>query len=120
MMPAKPTTIAEYAAPFPPDIRDRIDAICALVREVAPDAVDTISYSIPAFKLNGKVIVYFAVWKNHVGLYNPPKGDAQFDAMSAPYRAAKGTLQFPLSEQLPIEVIRRHLELSARQVRGVA
>jgi uncharacterized protein YdhG (YjbR/CyaY superfamily) len=75
------------------------------IRAAAPDAEETISYHIPAFTMNGKSLVHFAGWKQHISIYPVPSGDAAFQRRIAAYRAGKGTLQFPLQRPIPFDVI---------------
>lgn len=83
------------------------EQVRTLVRNVVPDATEAIKYDMPAFQLNGRSFVYFAVWKKHVGLYPIYRGDFEFEELVAPYRAKKDTLQFALDTPLPVELIKR-------------
>jgi uncharacterized protein YdhG (YjbR/CyaY superfamily) len=100
------TTIDDYIIFQPPHARAVLESLRGAIREAAPDAVEAISYNIPAFKLNGKDVVSFAGWKQYVSLYPVPTGDAAFQARIAPYRAGKGTLRFPLREPIPLDLVR--------------
>lgn len=100
-----PATIDAYIARFPPEVRERLEAIGDTIRSLAPDAAETISYQIPTFRLAGTYLLYFAGWKQHVSLYPIPSGAPDYEAAIAPYRKAKGTLQFKHAEPLPLEVI---------------
>ncbi|WP_052731666.1 iron chaperone [Devosia geojensis] len=75
------------------------------VLTLAPDAQGTISYQIPTFRLAGTYLLYFAGWKQYVSVYPVPSGPADYEAAVAPYRKAKGTLQFKHAEPLPLDVI---------------
>ncbi|MEO8588605.1 MAG: DUF1801 domain-containing protein [Flavobacteriales bacterium] len=105
MMRNKPTDIDAYIAEFTPTTRSLLEQIRATIRKASPAAVETISYAIPCFKLNGTFLVYFAGYKEHVGVYPLPKGDAKLQKAMAPYIAGKGTLRFPLDEKLPLTLI---------------
>jgi uncharacterized protein YdhG (YjbR/CyaY superfamily) len=107
----KPASIAEYTARFPPETQAMIDVILGAIRAASPGADETISYGMPTFKQDGRVLAYFAVWKDHVGFYDRPKGDAGFDRDAAPYLNEKDTLRFPLSQPMPLDLIRRFVEL---------
>lgn len=100
-----PATIDAYIARFPPEVRERLEAIRGTIRGLAPEAVETISYQIPTFRLAGTYLLYFAGWKQHVSLYPIPSGPPDYAAAIAPYRKAKGTLQFKHAEPLPLDVI---------------
>ena len=79
------------------------------------EAAETISYQIATFTLNGSAFVYFAGWKHHVAVYPIPSGDEAFERELAPYRAAKGTLKFPLKQPIPFDLIERVAALLAAQ-----
>ncbi len=104
-MPA--ADIDAYIAGFPVDIQQRLEQIRSLILEIAPDAVESISYAMPTFKLNGRVLVYFAAFKKHIGLYPAPIALEQFKAELEPYKASKGAVQFLHGEALPLETIAR-------------
>ena len=98
------TTVAEYIAQFPPEVRDRLQRLRAVILSAAPDAQEGIAYRMPAYKLHGPLI-YFAAFAQHIGLY--PAGADLTDALptTAAYRTGKGTLQFPHDQPLPLELI---------------
>ena len=95
-----------YIATFAPDTQAVLQKIRQTVKAVAPDAEETISYRIPAFKLNG-MLVYFAAFKKHIGLYPPVRGDDSLMQAVKPYAGPKGNLQFPLKKPIPYALIRR-------------
>jgi uncharacterized protein YdhG (YjbR/CyaY superfamily) len=109
-----PKTIDDYIAKFPPDVQAILERIRRTVRRAAPNAKETISYQIPAFAQNG-IVVYFAAFKNHIGLYPPVKGDARLAKATAPYAQAKGNLRFPLDRPIPYELITRIVKLRVKQ-----
>jgi uncharacterized protein YdhG (YjbR/CyaY superfamily) len=88
-------------------VRRILKKIRATVRKAAPDAEETISYRMPAFKQKKKVLIYFAAFKNHIGIFPPVKGDARLQKAVAPYAGPKGNLKFPLDEPVPYELIER-------------
>jgi uncharacterized protein YdhG (YjbR/CyaY superfamily) len=103
----KPTgfkTIDEYIATFPPNIQAILQQIRATIHKAAPDAEETISYQMPAFKQNG-VLVYFAAFKNHIGFFPTAQGIEAFKDKLAAYKTSKGTIQFPLDRPLPLDLI---------------
>src|SRR5262249_41015626 len=79
-----------------------------------PDAEETISYQMPAFRQHG-ILVYFAAWKEHIGLYPPISGDASIEKAVARYAGPKGNLQFPLDEPMPVALIERIVKLRVKQ-----
>ena len=104
----------EYISAFPPGVRAVLQKIRKVVRKAAPGAQETISYRIPTFKLNG-VLVYFAAFKNHIGLYPPISGDARLEKAVARYAGEKGNLRFPFDEPIPYDLIERITKLRVRQ-----
>jgi uncharacterized protein YdhG (YjbR/CyaY superfamily) len=109
-----PATIDEYISGFSPEVQIVLQKIRQVVQLAAPEAEEAISYRIPAFRQNG-VLVYFAAFKSHIGLYPPVKGDAQFERAVAPYAGEKGNLRFPLNRSIPFDLIERVTRLRLRQ-----
>ena len=100
-------SIDEYIAASSDRVRPILRKIRSIVRKAAPEAVETISYGIPTFKLGGKTLVHFAAFKNHIGLYPPVKGDAKIEKAAKPYAGEKGNLKFPFDEPIPYDLIER-------------
>jgi uncharacterized protein YdhG (YjbR/CyaY superfamily) len=109
-----PKTIDEYIAASPSDVRPILQEIRSTIRSAAPDAEETISYRIPAFTQDG-MLVYFAAFKNHIGLYPPIKTDAALAKAIAKYAGEKGNLRFPLDEPIPYALIKRIVTLRVKQ-----
>lgn len=101
----KYTTIDAYIASQDDAVREKLNTIRALIQELAPDAVEAISYGIPTFRLNGNLI-HFAGYKGHIGLYPGAACIEQFTNLFGSYVYSKGTVQFPINEPLPLELIR--------------
>jgi len=101
-----PRTIDDYIATFAPDTQVILQKIRQTVKAAAPDAEETISYRMPAFKLDG-MLVYFAAFKKHIGLYPPVRGDDSLMRAVARYAGPKGNLQFPFEKPIPYALIRR-------------
>jgi uncharacterized protein YdhG (YjbR/CyaY superfamily) len=110
----KARNIDEYIASCSPDVRAILENIRRTIRNAAPGAQEAISYRIPAFKLNG-VLVYFAAFKKHIGLYPPVRGDAKLAKAISPYAGEKGNLQFPLNRPIPYGLIARIVKLRVKQ-----
>lgn len=100
----KPTNINEYIATFPEETQKLLEELRFIIKEAAPDAEEGISYQMPAFRLNG-ILVYFAAYKNHIGFYPTGTGIAKFKDEIKAYKNSKGTVQFPLNNPLPIDLI---------------
>jgi uncharacterized protein YdhG (YjbR/CyaY superfamily) len=104
----------QYISKFAPNVQKILKKIRATIRKAAPDATEKISYQMPAFKLNG-ILIYFAAWKHHIGLYPPITGDKILEKAIAPYAGEKGNLQFPLDQPIPYELIASIVELRVKQ-----
>jgi uncharacterized protein YdhG (YjbR/CyaY superfamily) len=98
------TSIDDYIAGHPPEVRARLSALRATIRRLAPAAEERISYRMPTFYLGGN-LVHFAAFDRHVGFYPGPSGIAAFRDALAGYRSAKGSVQFPHSAPLPLELV---------------
>ena len=103
-------SIDEYIAESPPQIQQVLEELRELVRTTAPGAVETISYAIPTFDLNGRHLVHFGAYARHVGFYPGTGGIAAFEEELGAYKSAKGSVQFPLGQPLPTDLIRRMVE----------
>ena len=101
--PKKAKDIDGYISQFPPDVQAILQSVRTTISSAAPEAKETISYLMPAFKLHG-MLVYFAAWEKHIGLYPPISGDKTLEKAVARYAGPKGNLQFPLDE--PIAYLR--------------
>ncbi len=104
--PTNPGTVDAYIAGFAVDVQAILKSVRQTIREAAPQAEETISYRMPAYKLNG-MLVYFAAFKKHIGLFPPVRGDADLMREVQPYAGEKGNLRFPLDQPIPYELIRR-------------
>jgi uncharacterized protein YdhG (YjbR/CyaY superfamily) len=111
---ATPKNIDEYIASFSPEVQAILKKIRLTIRDAAPGAQETISYKIPAFRLN-RILVYFAAFKNHIGLYPPVRGDAKLVNAASAYAGEKGNLQFPLDQPIPYGLIERIVKFRVKQ-----
>jgi uncharacterized protein YdhG (YjbR/CyaY superfamily) len=98
--------IDAYIAAFPENVQLILQQIRETIRQAAPDAQETISYAIPTFTFHG-VLIYFAAYKNHIGLYATPQGNIAFAAELSSYKQGKGSVQFPINEPIPYNLIAR-------------
>jgi uncharacterized protein YdhG (YjbR/CyaY superfamily) len=110
----KPKDIDSYIAQFPTNVQAILKSIRKTIRSAAPEASEVISYQMPAFKGHG-ILVYFAAWKEHIGLYPPIAGDPAIEKAVASYAGPKGNLQFPLDEPIPYRLIERIVKLRVKQ-----
>ena len=100
-----PITIDEYIAGFPVDIQLILDQVRSTIKQAAPDAEESIGYGMPAYKTHGRPLVYFAAFKNHIGFYATPTGHAEFAKELSKYKQGKGSVQFPIDQPMPLELI---------------
>ena len=105
-----PKDIDEYIEGFPKDVQEILEKIRRTIREAAPDAEEAIKYQMPTFVLNGN-LVHFAAFKNHIGFYPAPRAIEEFKDELSVYKGAKGSVQFPLGEPVPFDLIRRIVKL---------
>ncbi|MGE0598252.1 MAG: iron chaperone [Dehalococcoidia bacterium] len=110
-------TVDEYISAFPTEVRERLEVVRALVREVAPAATETISYGMPTFKEHGATLVHFAAFQNHIGLYGASRAAEVFADEIGKNKTTKGSIQFPSNEPLPLELIRKIVEFRVREAR---
>ncbi len=110
----KYSTVDEYIENFPKDTQDILKKFRKLIKKAAPRAVESISYGIPAFKMNGRPLIYFAGYANHVSFYPIPPGPSAFTKKIKPYIKGKGTLQFqlkdPICYDLAEEIVKYSIE----------
>ncbi len=118
-MPPAPQTIDAYIAQFPPNVREILEKIRAVIHEAAPEAEETISYRMPAFR-QGVVLLYFAAFKEHIGIYPPVEGDERLMKVLAPFRGPKGNLKFPLARAIPYALIRRVVKARLKAIEQAA
>jgi len=110
----KPRTIDEYIAGFPPSVQEILEKLRKTIRKAAPNAEETISYQIPALTLEGS-LVYFAAFKNHIGLYPRPTAIKKFKRELSPYEGAKGTVRFPLDKPIPLAMISKIVKFRVKE-----
>jgi len=97
--------VDSYIKSFPENVQILLKQIRSIIKENAPEATESFAYQMPAYKTNGKPLVYFAGFKNHIGFYATPTGHAEFAKALSIYKQGKGSVQFPLDKPLPITLI---------------
>src|SRR5271166_856636 len=112
--PKKAEDIDGYISQFPADVQAILQKVRSTISCAAPEAKETISYMMPAFKLHG-ILVYFAAWEKHIGMYPPISGNKTLERAIARYAGPKGNLQFPLDEPIPYDLIERLVKLRVKQ-----
>lgn len=115
-MPAeKPTTIDAYITGFPDDAQQAMQHLRALIHDTVPGVTEQISYAMPAFEINNRYVVYFAAYKKHIGLYPAPVAEPAFQQDFAGYKTGKGSIQFPLGQPMPDQLIRKILDFLLKE-----
>ncbi|CAM3367680.1 iron chaperone [Aequorivita lipolytica] len=105
MLDSKPKNTEEYINQFSENVAEVLKLIREKIKETVPAAEETMSYGMPAFKLNGKPLVYFAGYKSHIGFYALPSGNKAFQKKLSNYKTGKGSIQFPLASEMPWKLI---------------
>lgn len=107
--------VDRYIEGFDEQVRQKLQQLRALVKQQAPEAVEQMSYGMPGYKFNGRPLVYFAGYKNHIGFYATPTGHTEFASELSRYKQGKGSVQFPLDEPLPLELITRIISFRIKE-----
>lgn len=109
------TNVDSYITSFPKDIQKILNDIRKTIVKKAPEAVESLSYGMPAYKTNGKPLVYFAAYKNHIGFYATPQGHTVFAIELSKYKSGKGSVQFPIDQPMPLDLIGRIVEFRVKE-----
>ncbi|QQS19458.1 DUF1801 domain-containing protein [Candidatus Saccharibacteria bacterium] len=109
-------TVEAYIDQFPAAVKERLLAMREIVHTRVPEAEESFSYGMPAYMLYGKPLVYFAGYDKHIGLYATPTGHAAFKKELAPYKQGKGSVQFPLDQPLPLNLVEKIVLFRAAEV----
>lgn len=110
----KPATIDEYIAAFPYHVRELLQQVRGTIRKAAPGATEDIKYAMPTFVGNGN-LVHFAAFKNHIGFYPAPTGMEAFTQELSGYKTGKGSVQFPIDQPLPLQLITKIVKLRVQE-----
>ena len=112
------SSIDEHIGSFSKDKQKTLSSIRKTVKEVCPEATETIRYGIPTFQLNGKNMVHFAGYEEHIGFYPSPNGMKEFEKELKPYASGKGTAKFPWNSPLPLDLIKRIVRFRAEEIKS--
>lgn len=110
-----PASVSAYISAFPEPAQHMMEKIRGIILERAPEAVESISYGMPAYKTNGKPLVYFAGYDRHIGFYATPSGHSEFAEELSKYKQGKGSVQFPLDQEMPYELISRIVDFRKKE-----
>lgn len=108
-------TWEEYILQFPSETQEILNQLRELIKTAAPDAIESISYGMPAYKTFKKPLVYFAGYDKHIGLYATPSGHSEFEKELSTYKQGKGSVQFPLDQPIPYDLIKRIVEFRVKE-----
>ncbi len=111
----KPVSVDSYIKTFPKEIQALLRSVRETIQKAAPDAVESISYAMPAYSFLGKPLVYFAGYQYHIGLYATPSGHVAFATELSKYKQGKGSVQFPIAEPLPLGLISRMVKFRLKE-----
>jgi uncharacterized protein YdhG (YjbR/CyaY superfamily) len=112
----KATTIDQFIAGYPKDVRDILQNIRELIKKEAPTAQEAIVYGIPTFKLHEKNLIHFSGFEQHIGFYPTPAAIEAFKKELSGYKSAKGSVQFPLDKPIPYELIKKIVVFRIKEV----
>lgn len=115
-MPIK--TMDEFISKYPPKVQTILQRIRSVIHRSAPGAEEAMSYGIPTFRLNGKNLVHFSAFKEHIGFYPTPSGIAKFKKELSAYEGAKGSVKFPLNKPIPYALIGKITQYRVKEVMG--
>jgi uncharacterized protein YdhG (YjbR/CyaY superfamily) len=108
-------TIDGYIASFPKNVQDILEELRRIIKESTPESVETISYGIPTFDLNGKHLVHFAAYRSHIGFYPTSSGITHFKKELSRYELSRGTVRFPINEPIPFELVRKIVKYRVKE-----
>lgn len=115
------SSIQDYISKAPEQTRDKLIQLYETIKEVLPAEIEeTISYQMPTFKINGKAVVYFGAFAKHISLFPFPSGIKEFEEETKNYTTSTGTIQFPLNEDLPVDLIKRITKFRVEEVMNKA
>lgn len=115
MKSVKPANVDTYISVFPEEVQKILEQVRLTVRMAAPGAEETISYGMPAFRYKGRIIIYFAGYKSHIGIYATPSGHAAFAKELSKYKQGRGSVQFPLDKPMPLNLIAQMVKFRVQQ-----
>lgn len=107
-------TVDEYLSLLPPQATELIASLRRVIRQAAPEAEEVISYNMPAFKWNG-ILVWYAAFKNHIGLYPKASAIVAFKSALGPYKTSKGAIQFPIDEPIPAALVTKIVKYRVKE-----
>ncbi|WP_319590343.1 DUF1801 domain-containing protein [uncultured Draconibacterium sp.] len=113
----KPATVDKYISAFSTDTQSKLVQIREIIQTNAPDAIESISYGMPAYKLNKKPLVYFGGFEKHIGFYATPSGHEKFKNQLSTFKQGKGSVQFPINKALPLDLIAEIVKFRVEEIK---
>ena len=108
--------IDEYIRHFPAEVQEMMKQLRAIIKKAVPDAEETISYGIPCFRSKGRYVIYFAGYQHHIGIYPVPINNVEFEKEYSKFKTSgKGTLQLPLNEPIPVDLITKIVKFRLKE-----
>lgn len=107
--------IDQYISKFPEEVQQQLQKVRAIIKTIAPEAIEQLAYGMPGYKTHGKPLVYFAGYKNHIGFYATPSGHEAFQNDLSKYKQGKGSVQFPLNQPLPFDLIEKIVRFRVKE-----
>jgi uncharacterized protein YdhG (YjbR/CyaY superfamily) len=111
---SRPTTIDEYILAEPKDVQKKLREMRRCIRAAAPGATESLKWSMPAFSYK-RILVMFAAFKNHIGFYPTPSAMRAFAKELKEFKTGAGSVQFPLAQPLPLDLVRRMTGFRVRE-----
>ena len=110
--------VQNYISTFSPEVQELLKQVRDIITNTAPEAEETISYGMPAYKLSNKPLIYFAGYNKHIGLYALPSGHEAFAEELSKYKKGRGSVQFPVNKPLPLDLIERIVKFKKEENLG--
>lgn len=108
--------VIDYIKSFPDSTQQHLEDVRKAIKDAAPNAVEGFGYKMPSYKVGGKALVYFAGYAKHVGFYSMGVGQEAFKEELSRYKMGKGSIQFPLTEPMPVELIKKIVKLKLKEM----
>jgi uncharacterized protein YdhG (YjbR/CyaY superfamily) len=115
-MNVKFESVDQYIDSFPSETKMILVKIREIIHQNVPEASEMIAYNMPAYKMKGKPMIYFAGYDKHLGIYATPSGHEKFRSELSKYKQGKGSVQFPLNEEIPYELIEKIVRFRAQEL----
>ena len=112
------TTVNSYISSQDPKVQIVLNKLRKIINTLAKESVESMSYGMPGYKLNGKPLIYFGAFKKHIGVYPTPSGIEAFQKDLSPYKSAKGSVQFPLDSPFPYDLFEKILKYKILENKG--